>query len=85
MTTHPTPSGRQLSGKAGGEKTKARHGSEFFREIVRRGGLARGKQVPPTMIAMTQGEHEKHHRGEPIETPLFDHSNPTTKSLRPLP
>lgn len=35
-------SGRQKSGKAGGEATKQKHGTEFFREIGKKGGEAKG-------------------------------------------
>jgi general stress protein YciG len=35
--------GRSKSGRAGGNKTKMTRGSEFYREIGRKGGKARGR------------------------------------------
>jgi general stress protein YciG len=46
-TTTPPPdkklTGRQKSGKAGGEATKEKHGPDFFREIGKKGGESKGK------------------------------------------
>lgn len=39
--------GRQKSGKAGGESTKQKHGSEFFKEIGKKGGKAKSSEPPP--------------------------------------
>jgi general stress protein YciG len=36
--------GRQKSGKAGGEATKQKHGKEFFKEIGKKGGEAKGAE-----------------------------------------
>lgn len=41
--------GRQKSGKAGGEATKEKHGSDFFRKIGKKGGESKGAEpeAPP--------------------------------------
>lgn len=39
--------GRQKSGKAGGEATKQKHGSDFFREIGKKGGESKGSNDAP--------------------------------------
>lgn len=38
----PQVSGRSAAGRKGGETTRARMGSEFYREIGRKGGQSRG-------------------------------------------
>lgn len=42
-TTIINETGRSKSGRAGGRKTAETHGSEFYREIGRKGGRARGR------------------------------------------
>jgi hypothetical protein len=37
--------GRQKSGKAGGETTKERHGSDFFKKIGQKGGKAKKEKA----------------------------------------
>lgn len=44
-TNDPPFVGRQKSGKAGGEATKSKHGSDFFRMIGRKGGQAKGSDA----------------------------------------
>jgi general stress protein YciG len=39
--------GRQKSGKAGGEATKEKHGSDFFRKIGKKGGESKGADEAP--------------------------------------
>jgi hypothetical protein len=39
--------GRQKSGKAGGEATKEKHGSDFFRKIGKKGGESKGGEASP--------------------------------------
>jgi len=39
--------GRQKSGKAGGEATKEKHGNDHFKKIGKEGGKAKGAEPPP--------------------------------------
>jgi general stress protein YciG len=49
--TTPPPdkplTGRQKSGKAGGEATKQKHGPDFFRQIGKKGGESKGDAPAP--------------------------------------
>jgi general stress protein YciG len=42
MDTDQTVSGRSAAGRKGGETTRERMGSDFYRKIGRKGGMSRG-------------------------------------------